>query len=61
MSRLAEIITSSDPGIRDRSLDELEQAALERDIVELLERLNRAGAHSLVLPSEYLEVVIVKR
>jgi len=33
-------------------------AALERDIVKLLEKLNVAGPDSLVVPSEYLEVVI---
>lgn len=37
------------------------QAALERDIVALLEELNTAGASSLVVPSEYLEVVVTKR
>jgi len=35
--------------------------ALERDLTELLNRLNRAGAQSLVVPSEYLEVVITRR
>jgi hypothetical protein len=34
---------------------------LERDIVVLLERLNVADKSALVVPSEYLEVVIVKR
>jgi len=43
------------------ALDEARQAALERDIVALLERLNVAGESSLVVPGEYLEVVIVKR
>ena len=32
--------------------------ALERDIVALLDELNVAGAHSLVVPGEYLEVVV---
>ena len=35
--------------------------ALERDLTELLNRLNRGGANSLVVPSEYLEVVVTKR
>jgi len=35
--------------------------ALERDLTELLNRMNRAGADSLVVPSEYLEVVITRR
>jgi len=36
-------------------------AALESDLTELLERLNRAGPGSLVVPSEYLEVVATRR
>jgi ubiquinone/menaquinone biosynthesis C-methylase UbiE len=36
-------------------------AALERDLIELLNSLNRAGPASLVVPSEYLEVVITRR
>jgi SAM-dependent methyltransferase len=35
--------------------------ALERDLTELLNGLNRAGATSLVVPSEYLEVVVSRR
>ncbi len=35
--------------------------ALERDIVALLAQLNIAGPSSLVVPSEYLEVVITTR
>lgn len=35
-------------------------AALESDLIELLKRMNRAGAASLVVPSEYLEVVITR-
>ena len=35
--------------------------ALEHDMTELLDRLNRAGAGSLLVPSEYLEVVIARR
>jgi SAM-dependent methyltransferase len=42
-------------------LDPAKQADLERDITALLERCNVAGPSSLVVPSEYLEVVIVKR
>ncbi len=39
-----------------------EQAAtLERDLTELLDSLNRAGPGSLVVPSEYVEVVITRR
>ena len=36
-------------------------AALERDLTELLDRMNRAGPGALVVPSEYLEVVITRR
>jgi ubiquinone/menaquinone biosynthesis C-methylase UbiE len=35
-------------------------AALDRDLTELLNGLNRAGPASLVVPSEYLEVVITR-
>ncbi|WP_428422252.1 class I SAM-dependent methyltransferase [Methylibium sp.] len=35
--------------------------ALERDLSELLNRTNQAGAGSLVVPSEYLEVVVTRR
>ncbi|MFL6549111.1 MAG: class I SAM-dependent methyltransferase [Povalibacter sp.] len=42
------------------TLDVTNQAALERDITNLLERFNTAGKDSLVVPGEYLEVVIVK-
>jgi SAM-dependent methyltransferase len=34
--------------------------ALEAELVALLERFNRAGPGSLVVPGEYLEVVVVK-
>jgi SAM-dependent methyltransferase len=36
-------------------------ATLERDLTELLNGLNRAGAGSLVVPSEYLEIVVTRR
>ena len=35
--------------------------ALETDLTELINRMNRAGDRSLVVPSEYLEVVITRR
>ena len=35
--------------------------ALERDLTELLNALNRAGEASLVVPSEYLEIVVTVR
>jgi len=40
------------------ALDANGQAALEGDLRALLERMNRGGAFSLVVPSEYLEAVI---
>jgi SAM-dependent methyltransferase len=36
-------------------------AALEHDLLDLLERSNRAGSGSLVVPSDYLEVVVTRR
>jgi ubiquinone/menaquinone biosynthesis C-methylase UbiE len=43
------------------ALDAEKQAALASDLMALMERFNRSGDASLVLPSEYLEVVIKKR
>jgi ubiquinone/menaquinone biosynthesis C-methylase UbiE len=43
------------------ALDAAGKQALERDITTLLDQMNTAGAVSLVVPSEYLEVVITKR
>jgi SAM-dependent methyltransferase len=43
------------------ALDPAGQTALEQDLTALLERLNIAGPDSLVIPGEYLEVVITKR
>lgn len=43
------------------ALDEKAGRALEDDITVLLEQMNTAGAASLVVPSEYLEVVITKQ
>jgi SAM-dependent methyltransferase len=43
------------------ALDAKGQAALERDITQLLGTRNRGGTRSLVVPGEYLEVVITKR
>ena len=42
------------------ALDSVGQLALEHDITLLLEELNTAGTASLVVPGEYLEVVITK-
>ena len=43
------------------ALDATRQVELERDIAALLQRLNVAGKSSLVVPGEYLEIVVVKR
>jgi len=37
------------------------QAALQRDLMELIARFNRATDGTMVVPSEYLEVVITRR
>lgn len=37
------------------------QAALERDILDLIERSNVSGDSTMVVPSEYAEVTIVKK
>jgi len=42
------------------ALDAKGRLSLEREIVALLEELNVAGPNSLVVPSEYLEIVITK-
>jgi SAM-dependent methyltransferase len=43
------------------ALDADKQAAFTRDVLQLVEQGNRSNDRSLVLPSEYLEVVIEKR
>jgi len=43
------------------ALDAEKQAAFTRDLLALMERDNRSGDGTLVLPSEYLEVVIERR
>lgn len=43
------------------TLSAADAAGLESDLTELLNRLNRAGPNSLVIPSEYLEVIITRR
>jgi len=42
------------------ALDEAGQHALESDITELLDGMNTGGTASLVVPAEYLEIVITK-
>ena len=43
------------------ALDTPRQDELERDILNLLSRFDRGGAAGLVVPSEYLEVVVTRR
>ena len=43
------------------ALPEDKAAALEVDMTSLLNGLNRAGSRALVVPSEYVEVVITRR
>lgn len=43
------------------ALDANGQGALQSDLVDLLSRLNRGGKDTLIVPSEYLEVVVTKR
>jgi ubiquinone/menaquinone biosynthesis C-methylase UbiE len=43
------------------ALDAPKQAALQADLVELLNAKNRGGRETLIVPSEYLEVVVTKQ
>lgn len=43
------------------ALDAAKQAAFTRDLLALMESRNRSGDRTLVLPSEYLEVVIERK
>jgi ubiquinone/menaquinone biosynthesis C-methylase UbiE len=43
------------------SLDGAKQGALQADILELFNRMNRGGKNSFVAPSEYLEAVVTRR
>ena len=43
------------------ALEPMAQAALERDLEALIGQFNRSGDHSMVVPSEYLEVVVTRR
>jgi hypothetical protein len=43
------------------ALDSAGQGALEAEIIELLVRMNRGGNDTLMVPSEYLEVVVTTR
>ena len=43
------------------AVGEAGRAALEADLLELVARFNRAGDGTMVVPSEYLEAVVIKR
>ena len=43
------------------ALDEAGQVGLRADLIALIERMNRAKDGTMVVPSEYLEIVITKR
>jgi ubiquinone/menaquinone biosynthesis C-methylase UbiE len=43
------------------ALDAGRQTALRADLDDLLRRMNRGGRESLIVPSEYLEVVVTRR
>jgi ubiquinone/menaquinone biosynthesis C-methylase UbiE len=43
------------------ALDEMNQNALAKDVLALIGKMNRAEDGTMVVPSEYLEVVVVKR
>jgi ubiquinone/menaquinone biosynthesis C-methylase UbiE len=43
------------------ALDEAKQKSLHKDLIDLIARLNVAKDGTMVVPSEYLEVVITKR
>jgi len=36
------------------------QAALQRDLMSLIDQFNRSGDGSIVVPGEYLEIVITR-
>jgi len=43
------------------ALDAPKQAATRSDLLALIARMNKAADNAMVVPSEYLEVVITKR
>jgi hypothetical protein len=42
------------------ALEPAAQAALERDLIQLVGDFNRASDGAMVVPSEYLEVVVTR-
>ena len=43
------------------ALDAASQSALAGELMALVDRFNRSGDHTMVVPSDYLEVVVTKR
>lgn len=43
------------------ALDAGRQASLIQDLLGLLDKLNVGGGHSLVVPAEYMEVIVIKK
>lgn len=43
------------------ALDDIRKAGLKRDLLDLIARLNKASDGTMVVPSEYLQAVIVKQ
>ena len=43
------------------ALEPAAQGALQRDLMDLIDRFNRSGDGSMVVPSEYLEIVITRK
>jgi hypothetical protein len=43
------------------ALDVPQQTKLEKDLYDLIARMNKADDGTMVVPSEYLEVIIAKR
>src|SRR5258707_15655511 len=43
------------------ALDTAKRVALEHEVFELIARFNRAGDGSVVVPSKYLEIVIIRQ
>jgi hypothetical protein len=43
------------------AVGEAGRGALETDLEDLIARFNRAGDGTMVVPSEYLETIIVRR
>ena len=43
------------------ALDERGRGVLAHDIIELIDRFNRSGDETMVVPSEYLEVIVTRR